>query len=472
MANLMIDIQYQESYPECTSSSSTFSYGLPTPTSSTEYSAETSRRQSIASDIQSCTDSAFGRVSNFSTEGIITPLKTPPLLNSSFPSDKFSPITQGYDAEPSPTGIQHRRRFEMSSVSDIPHLHAPSVLQSACLGTPTPSGLDVNIQGATHQDEYTTMGSRPAYQSMMEWSGSFNDGFPQDWSQVDPTRFAEGLSLDTTSRLYLNCVQPGLLTTSDYLSLGMENATVMATESPQTVSPQETFVCPNPSLPPSTPTCRPLEAALQTPSVKSERRAPIQLADGIFSPCSSLADDEDPAMRISSVQKYEEPIMVQAHTLSKKPTRSGSRVKKKPSTRTCSPRYPFPHDVVDSSKKSFICGECGLKFERGEHLHRHEDANIHQRRLIESGRPGEFKQHRCQVPGCITAVSRADNLKPHYRNTHFYERFIVKNGKRVENKKRRPSSKWVSPEEAIRLGIGQYDYRTTGSKDELLEDMK
>lgn len=468
MANLTLDSQYADSYSECGSSDSSFSYGLLTPTSSAEFSAATSRRQSIASELQPCNESAFDGIPSFSREGVTTPLETPPRFRSTFHPDNHSSITQAFETEPSPTGIQRRRRYGASSTSSVPQLHDPFTSQIPYFSEPTTSGLDIDIQGANQRDD-CALRSRLTCKPLMDWSGSFSNAFEQGYDQRDSAQMAEALSFDHSSKIDLDYVHPDLFTAPAYLEFDMVNDTIVGSEPPRTVVPQETFVCPNSSFVPSTPICQPLETAFQTPLVKFEPKIPEPAMEDTLSPCSSLPAEEKLAIHASSGREHQEPIVVRAQSSSRRLTRSSSsKVKKTPGARTQDPRYPFDYDTVNSSKKKHICSECNIKFDRPEHWKRHTQAEIHIKRCEELGIPtesnGDTKPWKCIVEGCKTAVTRRDNLKPHYQKTHFFERFILKDGKRVENKKRRL---YVSPEEAVELGLGHMDPRTDFGREQL-----
>ncbi|KAL8937080.1 MAG: hypothetical protein Q9211_003869 [Gyalolechia sp. 1 TL-2023] len=456
MEHLTLDSQCPDSYSECGSSNSSSSYGVLTPTSSTAFSAATSRRQSFASEVQSCNESAFGRVPIFSSEGATTPLDTPP-FHLTFHSDTFSSITQGYQSEPSPTGMQHRRRLGTSSAFEGPRLHDPFTSQFAYFNTLLPSGLDGDTQGVSQQIDCANIGPEPMYKPLMDWSGAYSSAFVQGYGQADPGRMAETFSFDASSRFDVDYIHPGLLTAPNYLDFGMVNGTIVETDAPQTVAPQETFVCPNPSFIPTTPVSQSLKAPFQTPPlVKSEPRDSDPVAEALFSPCSSLSDDESPAKGVPGGRERQEPIIVRAHSSSKRLSRSGSsRVRKKTSTQSQHAKYPFEHDIVNSNNKAHLCIQCGYRFERPEHFKRHRTSEHHINQCKALGIATEhrepIKAWRCQVEGCDTAVTRKDNLKPHYQKTHFF---------------RNPAKKrnvFVSVEEAERLGLQDWDPRRAPS---------
>ncbi|KAL9004449.1 MAG: hypothetical protein Q9188_002748 [Gyalolechia gomerana] len=304
----------------------------------------------------------------------------------------------------------------------------------------------------------------------MDWSGSDNNALVQAYDQADAARMAETLSFEAPSILDADYVHPGLLTAPDYLDFGMVNGTIVETDPPQTVAPQETFVCPSSSFMPTTPISQPLEAPFQTPLVKSESRTPLvkfeprtpdPVTEAFFSPCSSLYDEESPAKRVSGGGERQEPIIVRAHSSSRKLSRSGSsRLKKKTSTQNHHSKYPFEHDVVNSNNKAHHCVHCGLKFLRPEHFKRHKNSESHINQCRKLGFPTDsnrpLKPYTCLVEGCNRAVTRKDNLKPHYQKTHFFK-------KSAESKKR---NSYVSIEEAERLGLQDWDPRRSSGAEQ------
>ncbi|KAL8828367.1 MAG: hypothetical protein Q9170_006635 [Blastenia crenularia] len=466
MASLTLDPQYPDSYSDCSSSDSSFSHALLTPTSSTGFSAATSRRQSIASDVLSCQESAFDKVPSFSTEGVTTPLETQIPFRLTFQPDNFSSLTRGYETEPSPTGIQHRRRLGSSSTSIGPRFDDPFASQNPYCNTPATSGLNLYSTEASHENDCAPLGSRATYKSSMDWTELFFNSFDQSYDQTDSVRIAEAFSFDPSAKFNVGYDNPGPLTPPAYPDFCTFDGTAGETDCPQTVAPQETFVYPNPSLVPSTPLCQPLEPGFETPAVKSERSFHGLVKDEYFSPSSSPLGDESPA-----VQQLE-PINVRAHPSSRRFRRGGgSRVNKETSARMTSAKYPYLHDKISTSNKTHICTVCDdkRKFDRPEHYKRHIGSLEHINRLKALGDPDAANQdpkcHKCRIDGCKTKVTRSDNLKPHYQKTHFYEYFLKdkngnrvldKDGRQIPNKKR---NKWVSPEEAERLGLGSWDPR-------------
>ena len=109
---------------------------------------------------------------------------------------------------------------------------------------------------------------------------------------------------------------------------------------------------------------------------------------------------------------------------------------------------PMPYTVKKESVSKHAClkckhrpGEAKIQFKRPEHLNRHM-ASVH---------GDESQKVPCVVKGCNTSIlSRPDNLKSHYRNTHMYGPSPQKGKKRI----------WLSIEEARAYGLGKIDPRT------------
>ncbi|KAL9038216.1 MAG: hypothetical protein Q9214_005372 [Letrouitia sp. 1 TL-2023] len=103
-----------------------------------------------------------------------------------------------------------------------------------------------------------------------------------------------------------------------------------------------------------------------------------------------------------------------------------------------------------SEGKQHHCLECNIKFDRPEHCNRHKDTMMHRERLKQLGKPlKEVKMYPCKVPNCGKELTRNDNLKAHYQNTHFFD-------KNTNSKKRR---EYVSIELAESLGLAELDPR-------------
>ncbi|KAI4184355.1 MAG: hypothetical protein L6R41_004790 [Letrouitia leprolyta] len=292
------------------------------------------------------------------------------------------------------------------------------------------------------------------YKPSMDWYGCYNNTFVQGYDQANPACMAGIYSFDASSGFDVDYVYPDQ-TMSDYRDLldGLRNGTIVEADPPQTVAPQETFM---PAFRPSTPISQPLEAPFQTPLVKSEPQTPEAVTEAFFSPCSPLSDEERPAKYDPDGEELYEPIVVRAHSSSRKLSRSGgSRVKRKTCTRSQHSRYPFEHDIVNSNHKAHVCAQCKIKFDRPEHFKRHKETQTHVDKCRQLGVPtphkGPMKVWRCRVAGCTTAVTRKDNLKPHYQKTHFFR-------KPTENKKR---NIYVSIEDAEKLGLQDWDPRRT-----------
>lgn len=103
---------------------------------------------------------------------------------------------------------------------------------------------------------------------------------------------------------------------------------------------------------------------------------------------------------------------------------------------------PMACTIKKESVSKHACPKCKhRKFKRPEHLNRHM-SSVH----------GDNRNKvPCIVKDCETSIlSRPDNLKTHYQNTHMYGPVPVKGKKRI----------WLSIEEAREYGLGHIDPRT------------
>ncbi|KAL8729364.1 MAG: hypothetical protein Q9166_004757 [cf. Caloplaca sp. 2 TL-2023] len=468
MANLTIDPHYSDSYSECSSSNSSFSYELLTPTSSAGYSAATSRRQSIASEVQSCYEGAFDRVPSFSMEGTTTPLKTPPPFRSNFRSEGLPSGLQGYEADTSPIGVQHGRNGEISSYSSGPLLQNadPFASQGPYFCATGFSGLDGDIQEECQQDEGVSMGLRSTNKLRMDWSTPFGYAFPPSFVQSDSEQATEGFDYVSSGKL-----DPGIignihhgLSSSWYLDFGFVNDSSAETELPQTIAPQETIVSSNTSFAPVSPLNHTPEPTFQTPLVKREGGDCGLPTETVVSPLSSLDDGQSSGKGRFDLLKDEDLDDAVIYL----PSRSPSRGQKRRRGSNVKRSWEGAHgsvQVISSSDKQHMCYECNMPFHRPEHWKRHKASEAHNNRRREMGMLPEDdyideKPYKCKVPDCIAksiGVTRSDNLKPHYQKTHFYEPKKWVDGKWVDVRKR---NTWVSPEESVELGIDEYDLRT------------
>ncbi|KAI4118204.1 MAG: hypothetical protein LQ338_007445 [Usnochroma carphineum] len=466
MADLTVDSQYPGSYSEYSSTNSSFSSGLPTPTSSAEFSAATSRRQSIASEVQSRSESAFDRFPSFSRDGVTTPIETPLPFRLTIRTETSPSIKQGYETECSPIGIQGRSRSGTSSASEDIRLQDPLASRGPYFHATASPELDVGVRYSWHQDDCAGISSKPRGKPLMEWSGFFGNSFDPDYIDFEPAWATEALGLDPSAKFDLGYDHPEFLTGSAYLGNGIVNAAAAEANSPQTVSPQETFVCPSTAFMPTTPTSQHLEPAFRTPVIKSEDQRHDPFADNTSSPCDSIPNGDFPIRRGSSIQEWRQTI--DALTPRPSSTESMSSKRRRLSIDLSPHHNPPVITWIKSSNKKHKCHECDKKFDRPEHYKRHEHSEQHYNRLVELGRPVELnfdtKPWKCAVPGCKTAVTRKDNLKAHYQKTHFFKKPTRKDGKDVEVKKR---NLYVSPEEADDLGLGYLDPRTSCGREQM-----
>ncbi|KAL8757148.1 MAG: hypothetical protein Q9184_004295 [Pyrenodesmia sp. 2 TL-2023] len=464
MGNLTVDPRCPDLYPDCGSSNSSFSYGLPTPTSTADFSAATSRRQSTASEVH-CNESAIARLPNFSTEGNNTPLGTPSPFRPVFHSDPFSSASQGYDPDTSPLGDHDRGVTGLSTANGVCFQDPFSAHASYPYATAT-SELDTNIRQATYQDRCSTIASRSMGRTSMNWPQTFHESFGESYDQNESTPITQAFGFGTSS-----------LTDSDlYLEYGTVIQSATEEGSPQTVSPQETFFGPDLNfLVPTTPERQPLAAPFQTPMINSEPQAWEPTAEDYLSSGSSFSVGDSPMRRVPGTQERRQTIAA----LGPRRARVWSRGSKRKRTRSVEVangiRLHRGEDISSDSKKH-RCEVCNnMPFYRPEHFKRHKESDNHNKRLRELGLPPEGRgevKFRCVVPECETAVTRHDNLKPHYQKTHLYSWYLRdkdgsvlkdKDGRNVKAKKR---NIYVSKKWARDLGLEEYDIRPKDEEDE------
>lgn len=463
MGNFTVDPRCPDLYPDCGSSNSSFSHGLPTPTSSAEFSAATSRRHSIASEVH-CNESAIARLPNFSTGGSLTPLSTPSPFRPVFHSDPFSSATQGYEPDISPLEDHDRGVTGLSMANGVCFQDPFSTHASYTYATATE--LDINIRQPTYQDDCGTIGSRLMGRPSMNWPKSFQESFDEN-CDIESAPTTEAFGFGTS----------GLIDSDLYLEYGTVIEPATEEGSPQTVSPQETLFGPGVNfLVPTTPDRQPLAAPFQTPLIKSEAEVWEPTAEDYPSPGSSFSLGESPMRRVPGTQERRQTIAA----LGRRRARVGSRGSKRRRTRSVEVvngiRLHRGEDISSDSKKH-RCEVCNnMPFDRPEHFKRHKESDSHNNRLKELGLPpegrGEMKKFRCVVPECEKAVTRHDNLKPHYQKTHLFSKYLRtkdgsiqkdKDGRKVKAKKR---NIYVSKEWARNLGLQEYDMRPKEEEDE------
>ncbi|KAL8801809.1 MAG: hypothetical protein Q9182_004216 [Xanthomendoza sp. 2 TL-2023] len=498
MANLTVDPSYCDSYSECSSSNSGFSYGMLTPTSSAGYSAATSRRQSIVSEGQSCSESAFNNVPTFSSDGMITPLETPPPFSLSFRSGYDSSlVAQGYDTESSPQEGQHQTAGETISLTHRSQIHDGF--------NPRNPGYAAGVPGYTEgflddcqQTEGFGIASRSMPNQLMDFSTTFSHDFEQCYDQNEPAHRNETMNFDISEKLDFGYANPDL-SPPMFLDISAAHNRPAVPDVPQTIAPQNTFVDSNFSFTPSTPICEPPQPISRTPFVKTEDEIAGSPVDRPSSAFSSLCGEGRPGRGGRNFLRERRGINKACASIPTRSTRSnGINKRSKITTRLHhAGGYDLECEVVPKDKKHH-CVTCDKPFDRPEHYNRHMNSIGHMNELKKKGktidelrkagfRVDDAKTFKCKVPKCAAknwGVTRHDNLKPHYTKTHFYNKHptkngkpVMKDGKRVEVRKR---NEWVSVEGAIALGLAEIDPRTKYGRqclgmlepdDELSDDM-
>ena len=472
-ATLSQEAQYVESCSESGSSNSSFSYGLLTPTSTADFSAATSRRQSIASDNHLCSENAFEKGLNFSGYGGNTSFKAPPLHrrpSRSSRSRNTLPATPGYDFGLSPAGSQLCQRSNIDFSFERPQFRNPFTPQTTYTCAAAASALEVAIHEEDHP-KVPELESRSISNKLMDWPASFDDMTGRNCGQADWEQGAVDFGFDPSTRLDLVSGQQGLLPSPGLYDFGIVNGTSLETGLPQTIAPQETFVYPSSSLSPSTPPSDDHESVFQTPATRPVVRSRTPMRDGFTSPAPTVSDVESPSRAkcnnearrafFDTIKRQSPPIQ----------TSNNKRKRKTPvKTEIKTECMEFTCDFIptaSSANKPFLCNHCNLRFERPEHRNRHDDTIVHRLRLEElnmapANPNAGTKKWPCEVERCKTMVTRMDNLKPHYQKTHFYVKWAVDaNGEVYEDAKgKRKRNIYVSPEQAVVLGMGHWDSRT------------
>ncbi|KAL9580732.1 MAG: hypothetical protein Q9212_004313 [Teloschistes hypoglaucus] len=431
MASLTTDTRYLDTYSECSSSNSSFSYGLLTPTSSTEFSAATSRRQSIVSEGQACNGVTYDRGPTFSGESIATPFGTPfgtpPPFHQSSYSNNSSQEIQCFESGSSRLRACPRRQLDVHPTLEGPQFQDLFCQQTPYLYPSAGTGPGGEIQKESSQ-EGGPGGSSPCMsRPLVDWSAAYDSNFEQGYGQADWQHFNASFAFDPHP--------PSLLPAPSLVDFGMVDGASMEADLPQTVAPQETtFVMPNASFGPATPLHQRLEIAFQTPALKYEQR-PRKWSQDAISPSSSVFDGDSPSGG------------------------SGSRNVKKEMVKTETPMYSCDLKTIpSSSNKKHMCTDCGIPFERPEHCKRHMKSMQHKglQHKAKTAYPPHVKPYLCDIPGCDVRLTRGDNYKPHLQKTHFFDPDEVRESKGKPRKRNRH----VSIEEARRLGLGHMDQRT------------
>ena len=446
MTKLTLDPHYSDSYSGCGSSNSSFSYGLPTPTSSADFSAATSRRQSIASESQSNGENSAGTgsVPTFSSNGTLTPLMTPSPFRWGVYHDPYSMEEQGYGTDFSPIGPQQQRRFGTSSIPHGPHWQEGFTPEGPHYGASGILGLDGDTLVEGQQNETTATGLRSTGKIPMDCSTSLYRAFEGAYCERESAPDIGTFDLD------LSYVSHGLPSPSLPIFDFVQD-TSTETYLSQTIAPQATIV--QPDVVPLAPRHE-SESAFQTFKFESEHTTYRSPATGNASPFDVGAEIESPGER----QELGDAIVHLSPGRTgrlRKDRDSPSKARSKPKFQTRSLRGVLLKDtpvtleetdnVVHSTNLPYYCKECKRGFNRPEHLNRHKESIQHTKK---SSYPW-----KCQVPACKAkdfGVSRKDNLKAHCMKTHFYD-------EEDKNRKRNP---WVSPKDAMKMGYGEWDPRT------------
>ena len=461
MPSLTLDPSYSDSCSDCGSSNSSFSFGVSTPASSIQFSAAPSRRQSIASEAQSYPESAFDRMPNYSSDGTMTPLKTPPPLT-------YSLGPQGYDADFSSMFSQQHQETDDPSMSSGLHLHEGFVPQSLCFDTSGVAGFDSDIFHESRYHEATERGQRSMDSPETHWSNNFNQDIFQTQNQFGSVQTSSTFDYATIVRLNADDIQHGQAS-SHFADFSQFTDMMTEANQPRTVAPEQTITYSDESYMPAASSYPLLETPSRTPELESKDNICSSPTVSPLTPLTHPPEQEDPKKRGLLAWKHEaseeeqdiKRIPLKRICRNRQIRDSSARLKLRLRGRSRHVGSITVHEPVEaphSKTKKHRCDECGIRFDRPEHHKRHKNSIEHIQRCRDLGfmvNVADPKPFKCKVPKCkiaVEGVTRRDNLKPHYQKTHF---FIEDVGK--EHRKRNIH---VTEDYARDvLGLGEWDDR-------------
>lgn len=430
------DISFDYSYA---SSNSTFSCGSLTPQSSV--SASTSRRQSL---VCSAMKSMSSHDSMSQAKGFRRP-RTPVNLNDRYSTlQEMATVTYNCttpDASPSSQELENMFIMNTDDSAFTDKLQAALSLEN-CDDTQGSSFLgygdvDTRCQGLVEPEAKSFDSSY----STDQFSSSIGDGedltyhgLPTEstYSHLrnnlsSPQTIIPSQTYQEPQPAFLGAHVPPRILGDPFVSPTKKpSGSSYVNELQRTIDPPE-----DPKLYESAPRFRE-DFLLQGLGLCQSFPAESEFSDGeptIFSQSASESPNSDAPSLNSRRRQYRK-------------SQAGSRSadsSQRPTPKQRSP--PIKKEGFSKVSTKHPCPKCILRFNRPEHLSRHL-ASVH----------GD-KQDKiwCVVPNCKTGIlTRTDNMNAHYRNCHMYGPHEIKGKKR----------KWLSIEDAERMGLGHMDPRT------------
>ena len=423
------------------SSNSSFSCGSLTSGSLTpqsSISASTSRRQSLV-----C--SAAKSASNFDTQGQTKAFRTPRTPSNNL-DDQYSAMqgltNNGYSftaSNSSPSSQELENMFIMETEDpSFSNKLQNSLNFDPCGDSQASSFLSY---------ENTSLKPQSLGQDTRSWGSNYSINQLSTGPSIDRTFAYQGLPTEQTYSHSHNSLP-----------------------TPQTVTPsQTTYQLPQSAYGVLQTPPRRLEDAFVSPSKRSFQGSPMDELDSILEPSEDLAlygsasdTGQDPILRslglqhpvtkseysddestIFSQSTNESPLSDTPNLFAaRRPYRKGQPGSRSAESSRKRAQKHLPFAIKKEAASKHVCGLCKQRqFKRPEHLNRH----------IISVHGDEVDKVPCIVENCPASIlKRPDNLNAHYRNCHMYGPYEVKGKKR----------KWLSIEEAEKLGLGDLDPRT------------
>ncbi|KAL8739867.1 MAG: hypothetical protein Q9190_007370 [Brigantiaea leucoxantha] len=350
------------------------------------------------------------------------------------------------------------QRPEISPMPERLPFADPFAAQTSYLCSTSQPVIDELNQNGCFDSAILVADHNVSHKPVPEWSNSFQNGYSLPCPQEEHLSAQVEFGIVCSTRIdnnFPNTVSGESrsfeeMSTPQYTS----NKTVTI---PQTIAPRETVVCPG------TPLNQVLAAPFHTPVTRSEIDEHSSRFVRKMDPYSSGSSDG--AVCGSPMEARNEAKFDLSFTNAMEERASSRYVKiQKPKKKAVSRNgVPFSHyapTIYSSKNKQHVCLDCNIRFDRPEHCNRHKTTLSHHNRCKQLGKPiNKQPMFVCVVPGCQEKdkkFTRNDNLKAHYKNTHFFEKMIQKDGKLVEIKKR---NQYVSMAEAESLGIAHMDPR-------------
>ncbi|KAI4209273.1 MAG: hypothetical protein LQ351_007773 [Letrouitia transgressa] len=434
---LSIDTQYSDEYSECSSSNSSFACDPLTPASS--LSSHSSRRQSFNCDTELQSNIAAGPQSLGFPCDFQFALPGRPATQSYHRTGVIALQMAGYDLDQSSTFTSSSSNRSTASTSLS--IDDPFVMQAADLCTTVRSSQDVELPRCSLEDLGFTTDQRVSINIRSDSPEAFDYSFTGREEENQQPQNALGVDFRSELNSPLRSPYPGLQS-SCVRGFATPN---YSSEPTMTIAPRETVMCPG-----TPPENRCLAAPYQPPVLKLETSPHLaRLSEnvGLVETDNIERSTFDVRYGMGIDMSFDEGIEDEVSPRYRKFQRPKKAIFR---SRLSTEPYICETYKYSSEGKQHHCVECNIKFDRPEHCNRHKDTMMHRERLKQLGKPlKEVKMYPCIVPKCGKELTRNDNLKAHYQNTHLFD-------KNTNSKKRR---EYVSIEQAEVLGLAQFDPR-------------